>query len=415
MTPKFGGRDIAKARNADMPNPLESGSSEIRRTVIRLAPYQKFQRCCSRRLEKTLLFKHKVQFFDMARSTKKNPTKQSPTSASAPAPAAIPPPQKRKGPPIPFELPPSNLSSQFLSTLPNDHIYIIHVDTTPRTLKRQVFLVPVCMNIALSVLLVWRLYYAIPMYFDLIIGTLGYYSRTAVDVQASSRTELFNITITRTLTLMGDYMLFSLLGSWPWRFVFGVAATRYSSPLKWRMGLGFQDREVTVRQSRIWDKSLLPDWTIDDELTLKHKIMPALERKYLEKTGYLLEDKNWSLDFQAIADAHSLIDAKKLEFKDFEKAVLVFYPPSNGPHGGWMIWRVSNEDQPKTAEQRDALVRFKDKLTLMGHEDLFYRWVELVQYESNSPGGFTQGRQAVAMREAKRMFEEKGIDFASFW
>lgn len=337
------------------------------------------------------------------------------SGAKKPVKAAQTPSQQRKGPPPPFELPPGDLSSHFLSTLPKGHVYIIHVDTTPATLKRQVFLVPVCMNIILSLVLVWRLYYAIPMYLDLLVGMLGYYSSTAVDVQASNRSELFSITVSRTMTFLGDYMLFVLLGTWPWRFGFGVAATRYSSPLKWRMALGFMDREVIVRQSRIWDKSLMPDWTIDDELTLKHKIMPALEKKYLEKTGYLLEDKNWSLDFQAITDAHSLINAKKLDFNDFDKAVLVFYPPSSGPHGGWMIWRVSKEDEPQTAQQRDNLVRFKDKLTAIGHEDLFYRWVELVQYESNSPGGFTPGRQAAAMREAKRMFEERGIDFAKFW
>jgi hypothetical protein len=342
----------------------------------------------------------------MARSAAKKPVKVSQPQA---------PSQQRKGPPPPFEVPPENLSSQFLSALPRDHVYIIHTDTTPQSLKRQVFLVPVCMNIGISVVLIWRLCYAVPMYLDLIIGTMGYHSPTAVDVQASTRSELFYITVSRTLMLLGDYLLFTLLGSWPWRFVLGVAATRHSSPLKWRMALGFKDKEVIVRQSRIWDKTLLPDWTIDDELTLKHKIMPALERKYLEKTGFLLEDKNWSLDFRAITDAHSLIDAQKLDLKDFDKAVLVHYPPSNGPHGGWMIWRVSKEDQPQTTEQRDTLVRFKDKLTAMGHESLFYRWVELVQYESNSPGGFTPGRQAAAMREAKRIFEEKGIDFAKFW
>ena len=333
------------------------------------------------------------------------------SAAKKPAKTIQAPSQSGKRPPPPFELPPEKLSSQFLSALPKDHVYIVHVDTTPRTLKRQVFLVPVCMNIVISLVLIWRLCYAVPLYFDLVVGALGYYSSTAVDVQGSSRSELFRITVSRTLTLMGDYMLFILFGSWPWRFVFGVAATRYSSPLKWRMMLGFRDKEVIVRHSRVWDKSLLPDWTIDDELTLKHKIMPALERKYLDKTGYLLEDKNWSLDFRAITDAHSLINAQKLGFNDFDKAVLVFYPPSNG----WMMWHVAKEDSPQTAAQRDTLLRFKDKLTAMRHEDLFYRWVELVQYESNSPGGFTQGRQAAAMREAKRMFEEKGIDFAKFW
>lgn len=61
------------------------------------------------------------------------------------------------------------------------------------------------------------------------------------------------------------------------------------------------------------------------------------------------------------------------------------------------------------------MLKFKDKLTAIGHEDLFYRWVELVQYESTMPGGFTEGRQATAMREARRMFTEAGVDFAKFW
>jgi hypothetical protein len=343
----------------------------------------------------------------MARLAGKKPVKAGSSQAS--------PIQQRKGPPPPFELPPENLSTHFLSTLLEDHIYIIHIDTTPRTLKRQVFLVPVCMNIILSLVLIWRLYYALPMYFDLVIGTLGYYTPTTIDVQSSTRSELLSITVSRTLTFLGDYLIITLLGSWPLRFIFGTAPTRHSSPLKWRLALGFNDTEIIVRQSRNWDKSLLPDWTIDDELTLKHKIMPALDRKYLEKTGYLLEDKNWSLDFRAIIDAQSLVTSKKLNIPDFDKAVLVHYPPSHGPQGGWMIWRISHSDARQTVSQRDTLLRFKDKLTAMGHEDLFYRWVELVQYESNSPGGFTEGRQAVAMREARRMFEQSGVDFARFW
>lgn len=345
----------------------------------------------------------------MARSAGKKATIRASQEASS---------GKQKGPPPPFELPTQELASVFLSTLPQDHVYIVHVDTTPRTLKRQVFLVPVCMNIIVSLLLAWRLYYALPKYLHLINGALGYYSPTAIDVAGSNTKQLISITVSRTLMLLGDYMLYAWLGSWPWRFVVGAEGTRHSSPLKWRMAVGFQDLEIIVRQSRIWDKSLRPDWTIDDELTLKHKIMPALERKYLEKTSFLLEDKNWSLDFRAMTDAHSIIEAGNAGpgLKDFDKAVLVHYPSLHGPSGGgWMIWRVSKADEPQTSEQRDTLIRFKEKLTTMGHEDLFFRWVELVQYESNSPGGFTAGRQAAAMREAKRMFSEQGIDFAQFW
>lgn len=356
----------------------------------------------------------------MARKAVRSSTKadQSPSRPSV---------EPQNGPPPPFELPAANFAAQFLTDLPQNHVYIVHVDKTSRELKRQVFFVPVCINLVLPAALIWRLYYAVPTYINLVQGSLGYSTPSAVDINASTRGELLWLTISRALLLLVDYLLFTLLGPWPFRFVFGVTSTRYSSPLKWRRAIGFKDEEVVVRKSRDWDRSLAPDWTIDDELTLKHKIMPAVIPQCLDKTGYLLEDKNWSLDFRAMIDAHASCGTSSsftsstskspapLQLADFEKAVLVHYPPSGGPQGGWMIWRVSREDQTQTAAQRDALLRFKEKLTAMGYEDLFYRWVELVQYESSFPGGFTEGRQAVAMREAKRMFEEKGVDFAKFW
>lgn len=51
----------------------------------------------------------------------------------------------------------------------------------------------------------------------------------------------------------------------------------------------------------------------------------------------------------------------------------------------------------------------------MGKESVFFRWIELIQYESTQPGGFTSERQASAMRQAKEMFENQGIDFEMFW
>lgn len=253
------------------------------------------------------------------------------------------------------------------------------------------------------------------MYANLLTGILGYSSPTSVDVHALTRTALASITLRRTLVLLGDYLLLTLLGPWPWRFVVGLADTRYSSPSKWRSRVRFEDREIVVRRSRDWDRSLLPDWPVDDEVTLKQKIMPALDRSYIARTGYLLEDQNWSLDFRAMISAHNLVSKKTMDLQAFEKSVLVHYPPSRGPRGGWMIWRVAKEDDAQTSQQRETLLRFKEKLAAMGHEDLFYRWVELVQYESNSPDGFTPERQASAMREAKKIFEARGIDFARFW
>lgn len=267
------------------------------------------------------------------------------------------------------------------------------------------------MNILITLGLVVRAYSAIPVYFALLIATLGYASDAKVDVKQSDYGALLGITASRTMLLLGDYVLFSLLGSWPWNFLFGCEESRYGSPLKWRWYLGFQNKEIIVRSSKKWDQSLVPSWTLDDELTLKYKIMPAVQRERLAKSGFLLLDKDWDLDFAAMVAAHRLVVEGRLKLDDFEKAVLVYHQPMKS----WMIWEIGREDMPKTAEQRDTLLKFKDKLTGMGHEDLFYRWVELVQYESTMPGGFTEGRQATAMREARRMFSEAGVDFGKFW
>ena len=267
------------------------------------------------------------------------------------------------------------------------------------------------MNILIALGLVVRAYFAFPVYLALLIAMIGHSSESTVDVKQSDYGALLRITASRTLLLLGDYILFSLLGSWPWNFVFGNEESRYGSPSKWRWYMGFQDQEIIVRRSKKWDKSLVPNWTLDDELTLKYKIMPAVQKDKLVKSGYLLLDKDWDLDFAAMVNSHQLIEEGKLKLEDFGKAVMVY----NQPTKSWMIWQIGREDMPKTAEHRDTLLKFKDKLTAMGHEDLFYRWVELVQYESTMPGGFTEGRQATAMREARRMFGEAGVDFAKFW
>jgi hypothetical protein len=102
-----------------------------------------------------------------------------------------------------------------------------------------------------------------------------------------------------------------------------------------------------------------------------------------------------------------------LPLDEFRTAVLV-----NTDTDGWLIWRVGDEDTPEgrtRTKQRDQIIAFKDKLSDMGHEDLFFRWVELIQYESTRPGGFTAERQQAAMVQAKALFEEAGVDFATFW
>lgn len=57
---------------------------------------------------------------------------------------------------------------------------------------------------------------------------------------------------------------------------------------------------------------------------------------------------------------------------------------------------------------------FKDRLTAIGKENLFFRWIELIQYESSQPGGFTPERQQDAVVKAKELFERQGVDFEQF-
>ena len=51
----------------------------------------------------------------------------------------------------------------------------------------------------------------------------------------------------------------------------------------------------------------------------------------------------------------------------------------------------------------------------MGKESLFFRWIELIQFESTQPGGFGPEKQQQAMEKAKAMFEADGVDFDAFW
>ena len=157
-------------------------------------------------------------------------------------------------------------------------------------------------------------------------------------------------------------------------------------------------------------------WIQKDDAT-RDKIVGAVTPERIRKTGYLLVDADWDLDYDAIVRAHELVDQTRkgsgVQLDEFRTAVLV-----NTDNDGWLIWHVADEEtaQGKThSAQRDQILTFKEKLTAMGKEDLFFRWVELIQYESTRPGGFTPERQRSAMIQAKELFDNEGIDFSRFW
>jgi len=307
----------------------------------------------------------------MARATGRRATKPSAVSNTTPKP----PPTASSGPPTPFQHAPVSLRP-FLSTLPTDHIFLVHVDNTPPTLKKRVFVVPVVLNLLIILGLCVRIYYAAPVYLAQIITIFGYDTAYKVDTQTAGAGELMNTVSSRTLLLMLDYSIFALIGSWPREFLFGSKASRFVGPWEWRRTIGFRETEIIVRRGRKWDTPLLtgenPDqmktWTIDDELTIKLKVDPAMRTSYIGKTGYLLLDKDWDLDFKGILDAQKLVQKGTIQLKDLENLALVYYQKQ------WLVWQVHIPPQISKGEEEQDTFSFAGlrscSLRLPSREDL---------------------------------------------
>jgi len=146
----------------------------------------------------------------------------------------------------------------------------------------------------------------------------------------------------------------------------------------------------------------------------KVRILPAVERNRVQgKTGYLLMDKDWDLEFAAMVDATRLLDLGELKEEFLEKSVFVWCGEEEG-EGQWAVWNCWKLDEGAESDGRKKIVQFKDTLMALGKENLFFKWIELIQYESSQPGGFTPERQMQAADKAKLMFEEQGVDWEEF-
>lgn len=340
----------------------------------------------------------------MAKSSRRSGRGKTPTSSGASTPSSA-----SSGPIPPFTKVPQTLQP-FVEPLSPDEVYLIHIDITAEELKRQTFTVPLIVNLIVGAVLALRVYMGISTYPALVATLMGLQSSMTVDTAATPWTEAVLIVLRRTATVCFDYFLVTMFLSWPINFITG--------PVRWRRAVGFREREVIVRCSRrSWSKELERNrWIREDEMR-RDKIVAAVTPERVGKTGYLLVDEDWNLDYAAMIRAHALVDRTRrgdgIQMDEFRTAVLV-----NTDADGWLIWRVGDENTPvgqKRSAQRDQILAFKDKLTEMGKEDLFLRWVELIQWESSQPGGFTPERQRSAMVQAKQMFEAENVDFSRFW
>ncbi|KAL4882860.1 hypothetical protein BJY04DRAFT_216947 [Aspergillus karnatakaensis] len=338
----------------------------------------------------------------MAKSARRSAKGKAPATTSGAST-----PSSQSGPLPPFTLAPDSLKP-FLSLLSPQEVYLVHIDTTPLDLKQQSLIVSAVTNALILAVIALRIYMGRNTYPDLVATVIGLHPIT-IDTSELSWPELGALILRRALPVLFDYLLLVTFIPWPIRF--------YNGPLTWRRKVGFRESEIIVRRSQpaLSEPPERNRWVRDNE-EMRDKIVAAVTPDRLRKTGFLLVDADWDLDYPAMIAAHSLVDNKSsspLSLDDFRTAVLV-----NTDTDGWIIWHVDDEDTEEgrtRTKQRDQILAFKEKLSDMGQEDLFFRWVELIQYESTQPGGFTAERQQSAMVQAKQLFEDAGVDFTKFW
>ncbi|KAF2210647.1 hypothetical protein CERZMDRAFT_113185 [Cercospora zeae-maydis SCOH1-5] len=305
--------------------------------------------------------------------------------------------------PTPFIKAPASLAP-FLDRLDPSKVHITHIDRNPRSVKKNIFLIPVLLNGFIAALLFWRLYYAIPKYYTLLQTLLGYSTSETVDTVSTTRKQQIKILLSRTLTMAFDFMLFRFVGPWPLTFFFEQPA----NPCSYRWGIGFRDEEVIVRVSRNWNTNDLMQGVKQgqENAFFKTRILPAISHEEMRKTGYLMMNESWDLEFELMGDAETLVKRKEVRKEDLDKVVFAFL--EGGKHG-WVMWKWQEEDVIEA--RRKKVVAFKEVLTKLGKESLFWRWTEIVEAERDADGGFTARGQENVVDRVKAEFEKEGVDF----
>lgn len=322
--------------------------------------------------------------------------------------------QSQSSIPSPFSPAPERLSP-FLETLDPKKVYITHIDTYPWWFKRRIFTVPVLLNLCILSLLIWRALAILPWYIGLLKSIITPPTKTDAAIQDSWRSIAW-VVAKRALIFLIDYLLITIVWPWPITFFFETPG----NPVLWRWNIGFQDREIIVRESRNWGQGELLGGSKKggESPFFKTRLLPAVDMDRIrEKSGYLLMDKDFDLDFRSMIMAHKLLEKGKLSLRDVHIRVFVYNGTEEEEQ--WLVWSADENEGPVdedlssegTEEGRKKILEFKDRLSSMGKEELFFKWVELVQSETDKPGGFTKERQFEAGLKVQALFEEYGVDF----
>lgn len=324
--------------------------------------------------------------------------------AGAPKPKSSDP----ASPPAPFKHPPDVLKP-FVEGLDTRNVFVTHIDTKPVDHKRNIFLIPVFMNVCVAALFVWRMYCGIPWYWKLVQLGLGHHNELYFDFGNSEWRDLVREVIIRGGTMFFDFLCFIFV--WPWPVEFTMAQ-EHGNPTLWRWKVGFQEKEIYVRRSREWEKVLKDIFSDDDSrkilLAYVHEATAPLLQE--QKTGYLLMNGKWDLDWDAMIHAHKMVDKKDVALEAFKNVVLVHHRDY-----GWLCYDIRASTAANEDEKRRQVFAFRDALTSMGKDQLFYRWIEIVQYEATQPGGFGKEKQEAAAKQIRDLFEAEGIDFDDLW
>ena len=310
-------------------------------------------------------------------------------------------------PPQPFKTVADSLRP-FCETLATKHVYITHIDSKPSNFKRKIFVVPVLLNLAVAALFVWRLCYIGPYYLQLLATTLGYRNEVTLVAKDLSWAQLVGTVLRRAFTFMLDICLAIFVWPWPVEFCLG----RGGNPVQWRRAVGFREKEIYVRRSRDWFSGCGDVLKDDSSRTMflsqtRVATSPMLTQ---EKTGYLTMSGDWDLDWGAMIRATLLVDRKDIGLEAFQLVVLLYHEEH-----GWLSLDQRAGETAQEDERRRRVLAFRDALAAIGKEDLFFRWVEMIQFESTQPGGFGAEKQAAAATKVRELFRSSEIDFDAFW
>ncbi len=275
----------------------------------------------------------------------------------------------------------------------------------------KIFMVPVVMNVLICAGLFWRISNVIPFYTKICFSLMGKYNEMTIDTTNVPLNDILYEILQRLMVFMIDLLLYVLVWPWPRDFFGGQ---KIGNPIAWRFGVGFRDKEIIVRRSRKWDQMIAN--VLDEDSTgsqlMFSKVQKAVDPMWMnEKTGYLMLNKEWDLDWRAMFVATKLVDKRKMGLDDFKTTIFVHHTEF-----GWMAIESAEAGGSAAEEEgRRKIIAFKQELDALGKENLFFRWIELVQFESSRPGGFGPERQQETMIKAKAMFEAQDVDFDKFW